>query len=206
MAQDGSALRHCVASVIRVVTGFVIGSLAAFATCCAFWAWAPARNLFGLTIELFRPIPPIAFIPFAIFFLGLGDAPAIFLVSLASYFPMYAVTMAGFDETPPDRLDVARTFGAGRGALLRYVAIPAALPSIAAGLRTSAGISWFVVIVAELVGAQTGLGYLVQESRLSFDLDRAVAAMVLIALSGLLVQGSIAVATGLVLGESDDDA
>jgi NitT/TauT family transport system permease protein len=188
MVEDGSAFHHVAASLMRVLAGFTLGSVAAFGTCCGFWLWPPLKALFGLSLELVRPIPPIALIPFVIFFLGLGDAPAIFLVAFASFFPMYAVTLTGFEQVPLDCIEVSRTFGASRVTLLTYVVIPSAMPQIAVGLKKASGIAWFVVIVAELVGAQSGLGYLIEESRLSFELDRAVAAMVLIGVSGIAVR------------------
>lgn len=195
MIIDGTALRHVFASLVRVISGFVIGSMLAFTLCCTFWLWPRIGWLFGLSIELLRPVPPIALIPFAIYFLGLGTAPAVFLVSFAAFFPMHAVTEAAFRAAPADQLDVARTFGGSRTQILRYVVVPQSLPTIMSGLKTSAGISWFVVIVAELVGAQNGLGYLIQESRLSFQLDRAVAAIVLIAVSGLAIQEIVSATT-----------
>ena len=206
MIKDGSAAHNMLVSLFRVGMGFLLGSTIAFALCCSYWLVPTLRSLTELTVELLRPIPPVALIPFAIFVLGLGDAPAIFLVTFAAFFPMQAVTDAAFSSAPRDQIDVARTFGGSKPQILRYVVIPASHSAIGAGLRTSAGIAWFVVIVAELVGAQDGLGYLIQDSRLSFRLDRAVAAIVLIALSALMVQLTVFLVTRLISSRGELDA
>lgn len=203
MIADGSAVANVAASLFRVASGFAVGSSLAFFTCCIFWLSPTVRAICELSVDALRPIPPVALIPFAIFVLGLGNAPAIFLVTFAAFFPMQSVTDTGFSNAPRDQMDVARTFGATNLQVLRYVVVPSARAAIMSGLKTSAAISWFVVIVAELVGAQDGLGYLIEESRLSFQLDRAVAAIALIAVSGLFIQALIALATMIVVGRDE---
>lgn len=188
MTANGSIIQHLAASLYRVGVGFLIGSGLAYALVCMFWRHPRLHDVFGLSIELLRPIPPVAFIPIVIALAGLGDVPAIILVSYASFFPTYTAARTAFVLVPDDAIDAARLLGASNLQILRYVIMPASLPAVGAGIRTSAGIAWFVVIVAELVGAQTGLGYLIQESRLLFSLDRAIAAMAVIAGAGWVIQ------------------
>src|SRR2546430_4572391 len=133
-----------------------------------------------------RPIRPLAWIHVAIVLFGVSDVSAIFLIFLASLFPILVAAMNGVRGVPAMYRDAARNFGLSRGALLSRVIFPAALPEILTGLRLALGIAWIVVVAAEMIAVNSGLGYLVIDSRNAGKrYDLVVAAMLLIGLIGL---------------------
>lgn len=194
LIRAGSIIDDTIISVYRVIIGFLIGSSIAFLIALPSVLSSAFRTFISPVVELLRPIPPVAFVPLAILWFGIGDAPAFFLVAFAAFFPVFTSTMTGLDAVSSNYVDAARTMGADRAALIRHVYLPAASPSILAGLRTGMGTSWFVLIVAELVGAQSGLGYFIQLNRLTLQSDRVVAGMIVIGVIGYVMIQAMAVA------------
>jgi NitT/TauT family transport system permease protein len=137
-------------------------------------------------IQLLRPISPIAWIPIAIVLLGVGNRATIFLVFLGALFPVVVTTMNGALSVPPMYLRAGRNFGLARGALLARVVVPAMLPQILTGLRIALGVAWLVVVAAEMVAVDSGLGYLIIDSRNAGKrYDLVVAGMLVIGCIGL---------------------
>ena len=131
---------------------------------------------------------PSAWIPVAIIFFGVGDRAAIFLVFLASFFPIVLASISGVSSVPPVLRSTGRNFGLSTLELLRRVVFPAALPQILVGVRVALGIAWLVVVAAEMVAVDSGLGYLVIDSRNSGKrYDLVVAAMLMIGIIGLVL-------------------
>jgi NitT/TauT family transport system permease protein len=156
--------------------------------------WRPgAARAANPVIQLLRPISPLAWIPVAIVLFGIGNLAAIFLIFLASLFPILVSAMNGVRGVPAMYRDAGRNFGLSRGALLSRVIFPAALPEILTGLRIALGIAWIVVVAAEMIAVNSGLGYLVIDSRNAGKrYDLVVAAMLLIGLIGLVLNLLIA--------------
>jgi NitT/TauT family transport system permease protein len=139
-------------------------------------------------IQFLRPISPLAWIPIAIIFFGVTDAAAIFLIFLASFFPIVVAAMDGVRGIPAIYRNAGRNFGLSKRALLARVVFPAALPQILTGLRIALGIAWIVVVAAEMIAVDSGLGYLVIDSRNAGKrYDLVVAAMLLIGTIGLVL-------------------
>jgi NitT/TauT family transport system permease protein len=139
-------------------------------------------------LQLLRPISPIAWIPVAIIFFGIGDKPAIFLVFLGAVFPIVVACAGGVSNVPHIYRRAARNFGLSNLQLLRRVVFPAALPQILVGLRIALGIAWLVVVAGEMIAVDSGLGYLVIDSRNSGKrYDLVVAAMLMIGVIGLVL-------------------
>jgi NitT/TauT family transport system permease protein len=137
-------------------------------------------------IEMVRPISPIAWIPVAIVWFGVGDRTAIFLIFLASFFPIVVASANGVRNVPSMYRRAGRNFGLSPAQLIARVVFPAALPQIIIGLRIAFGIAWLVLVAAEMIAVDSGLGYLIIDSRNSGKrYDLVVAAMVLIGLTGL---------------------
>lgn len=184
MISSGQLFHDATASLRRVLLGFtaamfagcVFGTLIAWLANHADWLDSP--------LELLRPIPPIAWIPLAILWFGIGETPAYFIVFLGAFFPVLANVVAGIRSTERLHINAARCLGASRGLILREVILPSALPSILTGLRVSFGVGWICVITAELVGAQSGLGYMIQLNRLLLRTDKVMAGMVVIGCLG----------------------
>lgn len=149
--------------------------------------WFPAANqVVNPTLQILRPISPIAWIPVAIVFFGIGDPAAIFLVFLGSFFPIVVACVSGVSSVPVLFRRAGRNFGLSNMQLLRRIVFPAALPQILIGLRIALGIAWLVVVAGEMIAVDSGLGYLVIDSRNSGKrYDLVVAAMLIIGVIGL---------------------
>ena len=149
--------------------------------------WYPAANeVVNPVLQILRPISPIAWIPVAIVFFGVGDRPAIFLVFLSAFFPILVACVSGVSSVPSIFRRAGRNFGLSPIQLLGRVVFPAALPQILIGLRIALGIAWLVVVAGEMIAVDSGLGYLVIDSRNSGKrYDLVVAAMLVIGLIGL---------------------
>ena len=149
--------------------------------------WYPAANqVLNPVLQILRPISPIAWIPIAIVLFGIGDHAAIFLVFLGAFFPIVVACVGGVSNVPSIFRRAGRNFGLSPAQLLARVVFPAALPQILIGLRIALGIAWLVVVAAEMIAVDSGLGYLVIDSRNSGKrYDLVVAAMLLIGVIGL---------------------
>jgi NitT/TauT family transport system permease protein len=149
--------------------------------------WSPAANqVVNPALQILRPISPIAWIPVAIIFFGVGDRAAIFLIFLGSFFPIVVACVSGVSSVSPVLRSAGRNFGLSTPQLLTRVVFPAALPQILVGVRIALGIAWLVVVAAEMIAVDSGLGYLVIDSRNSGKrYDLVVAAMLMIGIIGL---------------------
>jgi NitT/TauT family transport system permease protein len=179
-------------SLRRVALGF--GAAVLVGIPFGLWlGWnAAANQVFNPVLQILRPISPIAWIPVAIIFFGVGDRAAIFLVFLSSFFPIVVAGVSGVSSVPPVLRSAGRNFGLSTPQLLRRVIFPAALPQILVGVRIALGIAWLVVVAGEMVAVDSGLGYLVIDSRNSGKrYDLVVAAMLMIGIIGLVLDFSI---------------
>ena len=151
------------------------------------FGWYPAVNqVVNPVVQLLRPISPIAWIPVAIIFFGVGDYAAIFLVFLGAFFPIVVTCVDGVQNVPLIYRRAGRNFGLTPAQILSRVVFPAALPQILVGLRIALGIAWLVVVAGEMVAVDSGLGYLIIDSRNSGKrYDLVVGAMLMIGLIGL---------------------
>ncbi len=168
------ALGYGIAAIIGIPLGLTLG-------------WYPAAfQVVNPVIQLLRPISPIAWIPVAIIFFGVGDRPAIFLVFLSALFPIIVACISGVSSVPLVFRRAGRNFGLSPTQLLGKVIFPAALPQILVGLRIALGVAWLVVVAGEMIAVDSGLGYLVIDSRNSGKrYDLVVAAMLVIGVIGL---------------------
>jgi NitT/TauT family transport system permease protein len=151
--------------------------------------WYPAANqVVNPAMQILRPISPIAWIPVAIIFFGVGDRAAMFLIFLGAFFPIVVACINGVSSVPSVYRRAGRNFGLTPPQLLARVLLPAALPQILIGLRIALGIAWLVVVAAEMIAVDSGLGYLVIDSRNSGKrYDLVVAAILLIGVIGLVL-------------------
>jgi NitT/TauT family transport system permease protein len=175
-------------SLRRVLIGFGAASLLGIPL-GLFLGWNPAVNqTVNPVLQILRPISPLAWIPVAILLLGVGDHAATFLIFLGALFPILVACIDGVGNVPLVFRRAGRNFGLSNAALLRRVVFPSALPRILVGLRIALGIAWLVVVAAEMVAVDSGLGYLVIDSRNSGKrYDLVIAAMLLIGVIGLIL-------------------
>jgi NitT/TauT family transport system permease protein len=173
-------------SLRRVAFGFGTASLLGIPFGLAL-GWYPAvHQVFNPVIQLLRPISPIAWIPISIVLFGIGDHAATFLIFLGAFFPITVACASGVSGVSVIYRRVARNFGLRPAQILARVVFPAALPQILIGLRIALGIAWLVVVAAEMIAVDSGLGFLVIDSRNSGKrYDLVVAAMLMIGLIGL---------------------
>jgi NitT/TauT family transport system permease protein len=155
--------------------------------------WYPAAaTAFNPVIQLLRPISPLAWIPLSIVWFGVSNFAAIFLIFMASFFPVVVATMNGVHNVPPMMRNAGLNFGLSPAALFRRVIFPAALPQVLVGLRIALGIAWLVVVAAEMIAVDSGLGYLIIDSRNAGKrYDLVIAGMLLIGGIGLALDLSI---------------
>ncbi len=184
---SGELVQDAAASLVRVVLGFVLGAGLALPLGLAMGASPRAYQLFSPLVQLLRPIPPIAFIPLAILWFGLGNPPAIFLIALGAFFPVLMNAIAGVRNVDGIYLRAARNLGAGPARLFLRVILPASLPHVLTGLRVGVGTAFIVVIVSEMIAVNDGLGYRILEAREFMWSDKIIAGMLTIGLIGLAI-------------------
>ncbi len=184
---SGELMRDLFASFYRVVIGFLIGSALALPFGLLMGANQKIYNLFNPLFQILRPIPPIAYIPLSILWFGLGNPPAVFLISLGAFFPVLMNTVAGVRQVDAIYLRAAQNLGASSSTIFRRVILPASMPYILVGARIAMGTAFIVVIVAEMIAVNNGLGFRILEAREYFWTDKVIAGMFTIGLLGLLI-------------------
>ncbi len=194
----GVLWQNVIASVFRVAWGFCLAAAIGIPLGVAF-GWLPAlRQTFNPVVQGFRPISPIAWIPITVLAIGKGhllngdDESAIVLIFLSSFFPIVTATNSAVGSIDQKYLRSARNFGVSGVTLFRRVVVPAALPQILTGLRLALGISWVVVVAAEMLGVQQGLGFQINIARQQLRYDYVAAAIVVIAIIGVILDGVMA--------------
>lgn len=190
-ALSGELPRDAASSLLRVLGGFGLGAGLALPLGLVMGASPLVYELLNPVLQILRPIPPIAYIPLAILWFGLGNPPALFLISLGAFFPVLMNTIAGVRSVDALYVRAARNLGASQWTLFRRVMVPAAMPYILTGIRVGIGVAFIVVIVAEMVAVNAGLGYRILEAREYFWSDKIIAGMISIGLAGLGIDAAM---------------
>jgi NitT/TauT family transport system permease protein len=186
LARQGVLLKYIVASLFRVSAGYMLAVVVGIPAGLLMGWFGRARAAFNPALQVLRPISPIAWIPVAILWFGVSDLAPIFLIFLASLFPIVTSAMAAVQNIQLNYIRAARNFGIGGLELFRKVVLPASLPQILTGLRLALGIAWLVVVAAEMIAVNSGLGYLIIDARNAGKrYDLVVAGMAMIGLIGL---------------------
>lgn len=182
---DGTLFRFAVASVYRVAVGFFLA--AGIGIPIGLWAGWYKRGFQAINpiVQALRPISPIAWIPVAVLWFGVKDSSAIFLIALASFFPIVTGTITAVQTIPLVYVRSAQNFGLRGFELFRRVVFPAAFPQIVTSLRMALGIAWMVIVAAEMIAVDSGLGYLIMDARNGNYYDRVVGAMITIGIIGV---------------------
>lgn len=194
---EGRLLNDIVASLWRVGIGFVLSTILGIPIGLWLGQHLQARQALVPMLNFFRFLSPLAWIPFAILWFHIGDKPAIFLIFMATFFPMTLATMVAVAGIPSIYFRVARDYNYKGIELLTNVTFPAVLPQIITALRVSYGISWVVIVAAEMVGCQDGLGYGIWEARNGLRLDSATCYMIVIGTLGMGIDRLMAQLTKL---------
>ena len=184
---DGTLVRNLLTSLARVAQGFVIAAVAALVLGTLAALSAPLRLMLEPVIELVRPIPPLAFLPMFLVWFGLGETSKVAFIAYTTFFPMFVGVAASVLRVDVMLLRAAASLGASRGALVRRVVLPASLPGIVTALRVGFGLALFVIVGAEFMGADAGLGHLIMEGRTFFNPPQIVMGALLLGLLGSVV-------------------
>jgi NitT/TauT family transport system permease protein len=184
----GLLWRYTGDSLMRVGVGYGVALLLGIPLGLVLGWYPTSAEVANPIIQMMRPISPLAWIPVAIVLFGVGNTSAIFLIFLASFFPIVVATINGVRNVPSMMRNAGRNFGLSPGMLLLKVVFPASLPQIIIGLRIALGIAWLVVVAAEMIAVDSGLGYLIIDSRNAGKrYDLVIAGMLLIGGIGLLL-------------------
>jgi NitT/TauT family transport system permease protein len=188
IAIDGVLFEHMAASLFRVAVGYLAAVVVALPAGLALGWWKRAEKAVNPLIQVFRPISPLAWIPIAILWFGVDNLTAIFLIFVASSLPVTVAVMSAVHHIPVVNLRAGRNFGLGGLRLMRHVVYPAIMPRLLVGLRLALGISWLVVVAAEMISVRSGLGFLIIDSRNAGNrYDLIVAGMVMIGAIGVVL-------------------
>ena len=182
---SGTLISDTASTLTRVILGFMVAALVAIPLGIIIGWSKTASNLSSLVIGVLRPIPPIAWIPFAILWFGVGLGSAIFIIFLGSIFPILINTADGVKRTDKVYIESAYTMGASQFQTIKKVVLPAALPNIITGLKVGIGIGLMCTVAAEMIGSDNGLGYLILTATSMLDSASAIVGMLTIGLIGL---------------------
>jgi NitT/TauT family transport system permease protein len=183
---SGTWFLHAGNSAYRVLVGFLLAAAAGISIGCLIGWFRPVCDLVDPIIQIARPIPITAWVPFAVIFFGIRDGSAFFLIALGAFFPIVVNTAAGVGSTPKLLVRAARMLGIRRYMLLPRVVLPAAMPFIFTGLRLGIGLAWVLVIVAEMMAVKSGLGFAMWDAYYFLRLDIIIAAMLSVGALGFL--------------------
>lgn len=184
---NGAIFKHTVASLFRVTAGFYLSALLGIPIGIILGRSQTLAMLFNPIIHFLRPISPLAWIPLAMLWFGIGDQPAIFLIFLSSFFPIVVSTAVAVQSINPTYFHVAANFDFSRTEVIAKIVIPAIIPDIITALRLTVTISWIVVVAAEMIAVQSGLGYLILDARNGLRMDYVLDGMIVIGLIGIFL-------------------
>ncbi|MCE4554729.1 aliphatic sulfonate ABC transporter permease SsuC [Pelomonas sp. P8] len=186
LLRSGELARHVAVSTIRAFSALAVGGGLGLALGLMTGTWRQAEALLDTTLQMLRNIPALALIPLVILWFGIDEAAKLVLVAVGVFFPVYLNTFHGIRGVDRDLIEMARSYGLSGWPLYRQVILPGALPSILVGLRFSLGLMWVLLIVAETLSAQEGIGYLTMNAREFLQTDIVLVGILLYALLGKL--------------------
>ena len=187
LLEDGNLFLHIQVSMTRFLIGYITASIAGIVLGLILGWYQKLWAFIDPIVQVLRPISPIAWFPFIVLWFGIGDAPAIVIIFIAAFYPVLLSTVNGIRKVDQVYLKVAQNFEMNQFQLLTKIVLPAAFPMIANGLHMALGSSWVFLVAGEMVGAQSGLGYLIIDARNSLRLDLVLAGIIFIGLSGLIL-------------------
>ena len=191
LLKSGDLLRHIGISMLRVLGGFGIAALLGLGLGIAIGLSRTLDRWTDLIIQVVKPIPPIAWIPLAILWFGIGEQSKVYIIFLGAFFPIIINTIDGIRQTDGKFVELARILAVPRLKFVRQVVLPGALPAIMTGLRVGLMVAWMCVVAAELIAASSGIGYLIMDARQLSQSDVVLVGMVSIGVVGKLMDSLI---------------
>jgi ABC-type nitrate/sulfonate/bicarbonate transport system permease component len=190
MIASGELFYHLLASLRREAAAFVFAATAIPLGMAMGWSRL-VYNQINPIMEILRPIPPLAWIPLSILWFGLGDEQNEFIIFLGMFFPILVNTVVGVKNVDPNLIRAARSLGAPEHKVLWRIVLQGALPQIITGVRVGLGVGWMALVAAELVGANSGLGFLINDARSMLRTDTIAVGMLTIGIVGLMIDTAI---------------
>lgn len=184
---SGELPRHIAVSLGRVLAGFALAAAAGLALGLAIGLSRRIDRATDLLLQLLKPIPPIAWIPLAILWFGIGEAAKVYIIFLGAFFPVLVNTVDGIRQTDPRHVELARILEVPRRRFILQVVLPGALPAIMTGLRVGVMVAWMCVVASELIAASSGIGYLIMDARQLSQTDVVLVGMITIGALGKLL-------------------
>lgn len=203
LLQSGDLWRHVRDSVKRELVAFLWATSSIPLGIAMGW-WKAVEDQVDPLVEILRPVPPLAWIPLSILWFGIGDLQNQFIIFLGCFFPILINTVAAVKGIEPNLIRAARALGANEWNILWRVVLRAALPQIVTGVRVGLGVGWMALVAAELVGANSGLGFLISDARTVLRTDYVIVGMAVIGLIGLAIDSTIRVAARRLLPWSQE--
>ena len=190
MIVSGELFYHLMASLKREAVAFLLATSAIPLGIAMGW-WRLVYNQVNPIMEILRPIPPLAWIPLSILWFGIGDEQNEFIILLGIFFPILVNTVVAVKNIDPILIRAARSLGASERKLLIRIVFIGALPQIITGVRIGLGIGWMALVAAEMVGANSGLGFIINDARSMLRTDTIIVGMLAIGVVGLLIDSTI---------------
>ena len=180
---------HIRISLLRFATGYVLAAVSAILLGLILGSLPKVFQFINPILQIIRPIAPVAFLPFIVFWFGIGDVPAIVIIFIAGFFPILLSVVAAVQHVDGIYYKIANSFGVGKVKTLFGIVFPAIFTQIANALRLALGTSWIFLVSGEMVGAQSGLGFLIMDSKNCMRFDALLATMITIGVIGFILDG-----------------
>lgn len=191
LISEGTLFVHLQVSLLRFITGYLSAVVVAILLGLILGRIPLLWGVIDPIVQVLRPVSPIAWSPFIVLWFGIGNIPAIVIIFIAAFFPVLLSTVSAVRKVEPTYLKVAQNFGMKKFELLRKIIFPAVFPYIANGLHIAVGTAWIFLVSGEMVGSQSGLGYLIVDARNSMRLDLVMAGIVFIGVAGFILDRAV---------------
>ncbi len=190
---NATLLSHIGVSMVRFITGYLIAAVCGVVIGLLLGIFPKAFEFVNPVVQLVRPVAPVAWLPFIVLLFGIGDVPAIVIIFIAGFFPILLSTVSAVNRLDPTYVKVASNFGISKMKSIVKIILPAAFPQIMNSLHLALGTSWIFLVSGEMVGAQSGLGFLVMDAKNCIRSDALLATIITIGVIGLLLDAAMGV-------------
>ncbi len=198
LSDSGVLWSHIGISLARFGCAYLLAVIVAIPLGLFLGRFSRCHKAIDPLIQVLRPISPIAWFPLAVLWFGIGNVPAVFIIFLAAFYPVLLSTISAVRAVPPVYLKVAANFGTRPDMTFLRVIVPAAFPGIMVGLHIAVGTAWIHLVAGEMLGAQSGLGFMIVDARNFLRTDQIMAGMLLVGLLGLIIYRGMKVIEGLI--------
>lgn len=187
LIRSGRLIEDIIVSLGRFATGYVLAIIPAIIFGLILGRLPAVWKFFDPIVQVLRPVSPVAWSPFIVLWFGIGNIPAIVIIFIAAFFPVLLTTVAGAGKVDASYIKIAQNLEVSKLEFLTKFVFPAAFPTIVNGLRVAVGTAWIFLVAGEMVGSQSGLGFLIVDSRNTLNLANVLAGIIVIGMLGFLL-------------------